>query len=418
MIQFSVTAKTQKTDCLIVPVFESQKLDIELKDLDKQCEGFLTRVLVSKDFDGKKGQSSLLYVQGETMSRVLLVGLGKESEVSIRTWKIAMGAAITQLQSKKITHVSVSLPDVLKKKFTTLVLARETLIAAEIANYSFDEYKKEDSRPTLVQTLHVVESQTKFHKEITAGLKEGSVIAEATNNTRHLGNTPPHIMTPTFLAAQAKKLEKLSDKISVKVLGQKEVEKLKMGCFLGVAQGSSLEPKFIIVEYLAGKKADKPTVLVGKGITFDSGGISLKPGDYLMDMKFDMLGGATVLGIIQSLAQLGVKKNIIGLIPACENMPSGTAYRPDDILIAMNGLSVEIVNTDAEGRLILADALCYAARYEPKEVIDFATLTGHCMIALGNERSGLFTKEKKLSHAIEDSSEEVGEYMWPLPLGE
>lgn len=418
MMKTSIFSKMQKTDCLIVAVFESEKLDAQLKDLDKQFEGFLSRVIASKDFDGKRGQMNLLYVQNKEVTRVMLVGLGKEQDTDIRRWKNTIGAAVISLQGKKIENIALAFPEYLKEKYGALVLARETLIAAEIADYSYDEYKQSDSRVTPIKNLDIIEVKEKLQKEIQKGLNEGAVIAHATNNTRHLGNTPPHIMTPAYLAQEAKKLEKVSDKVKVKILSQKEIEKLKMGCFLGVAQGSVLEPKFIIIEYRAGRATEKPTVLVGKGITFDSGGISLKPGDYLMDMKFDMLGGATVIGIIQSLAGLGIKKNIIGLIPACENMPSGNAYRPDDILVAMNGLSVEVVNTDAEGRMILSDALCYAARYNPKEVIDFATLTGHCMIALGNERSGLFTKNEKISEGIIHSSKTVGEQIWPLPLGE
>lgn len=196
------------------------------------------------------------------------------------------------------------------------------------------------------------------------------------------------------------------------------MKKLGMGCLLAVASGSQEEPKFIIVEYLAGKKNAAPTVLVGKGITFDSGGLSLKPGDFMIDMKYDMLGGATVLGVLCAAAALKLKKNIIGLIPTCENMPSGSAYRPDDILTAMNGKTVLVENTDAEGRLILADALCYASKYKPKEVIDFATLTGACMVALGNERSGLFTQSEEIAEGLDESARHVGEQLWRLPLGE
>lgn len=417
-MKYSVTAKIPKTDCLLVPVFESEKLDAELKSLDTQFGGFLTRVIDLKDFEGKKGQMNLLYVNESDVVRVMLLGLGKENDLDIRRWKQTVGSAVTSLQAKKIENIAINLPELLKEKYGEEVCARETLIAALIADYSYDEHKAKDAQVTHIKKFDIVETKEKLHKEILSGLREGEIIGSATNNTRHLGNTPPHIMTPEFLAKEAKKLEKVSEKITVEVLSQKEIEKLKMGCFLGVAQGSVLPPKFIIIEYMAGKKSEQPTVLVGKGITFDSGGISLKPGDYLMDMKFDMLGGATVIGIIESIAKLGLKKNVVGLIPACENMPSGTAYRPDDILVAMNGLSVEIVNTDAEGRLILADALCYAARYNPKQVIDFATLTGHCMIALGNERSGLFTQDESMCEDIESSSASIGEHMWRLPLGE
>ncbi len=418
MMKPSVFQTLQKTGCLIVPVFESEVLGSEFKILDKEFEGFLSRVIESKDFDGKRMQLSLLYVQNKDVPRILLLGLGKESEVDLRRFKHLVGTAITHLQGKKIEHVTISIPQLLKTKYSPARIALETYTAAEMANYAFDMYKQPDIQVTRVKDIHFIEPKKNLHKELLKGLKEGQIIAEATNWTRHLGNTPPHIMTPAFLASEAQRLSKENKNISVKILSRSEIEKLKMGCFLGVAQGSVLEPKFIIVEYHGGSAKQKPTVLVGKGITFDSGGISLKPGDYLMDMKFDMLGGATVLGTIKAIAALGVKKNVVGLVPACENMPSGSAYRPDDILIAMNGLSVEIVNTDGEGRLLLADALCYAARYNPKEVIDLATLTGHALIAIGNERSGLFTQNEELVQKLSTAANTVGEYLWRLPLGE
>ncbi len=418
MFKTALTSAVAKTDCLIVPVFESEKLDAQIKHLDQKYDGFLSRVIESKDFDGKVGQMNLLYLHKGDVVRVLLLGLGKEKECTLRRWKIAVGSSVTMLQAKKIQHITLSLPVYLQNEFGAQTVAEQTVVSAAVADYAYDEYKKQDARVTHVQTLHVFEENKKQHKAIEKGLADGGIIAEATNLARHLGNTPPHVMTPTFLAEQAKNLSKENKQIKVKVLGQTEIEKLKMGCFLGVAQGSVLEPKFIIVEYMNGKEKEKPTVLVGKGITFDSGGISLKPGDYLTDMKFDMLGGATVLATIRAAAALGLKKNIVGLVPACENMPSGTAYRPDDILVAMNGLSVEILNTDGEGRLILADALCYASRYNPKEVIDLATLTGHCLVALGNERSGLFTKDETLCQKLLGAAEGVGEHLWRMPLGD
>jgi len=418
MITSSVLQTLQKTGCLIVPVFESETLDSQLKELDKRFNGFLSRVIASKDFDGKRMQVSLLYVQDTDVPRILLLGLGKESEIDLGRWKHLVGTAVTHLQGKKVEELAISIPQLLKDKYSPSRMALETYAAAEVADYAFDMYKQKDAQVTPIKRLDFIEPKKNLHKDFLKGIKEGHVIAEATNFTRHLGNTPPHVMTPAFLASEAQKLGKENKNIKVKILSRPEIQKLKMGCFLGVAQGSDLEPKFIIVEYNGGSEKQKPTVLVGKGITFDSGGISLKPGDYLTDMKFDMLGGATVLGTIKAIAALGVKKNVVGLIPACENMPSGKAYRPDDILVAMNGLSVEIVNTDAEGRLILADALCYAARYNPKEVIDFATLTGHALISIGNERSALFTQNEEMCKKLTDAGAAVGESLWRLPLGE
>lgn len=419
MMQYSVLNAPRETDCLIVPVFENANLDKRLKELDKRFSGLLQFIVDSKDFEGKRMQTSLLYRQDETAPRILLLGLGKEEEVSIRNWKHAVGAAIIQAQSKKIKRLSFVIPKTLCDKIGPFKMAYETVIAAELGSYSYDAHKKQESRVVHFESFDFVEIEDKkMKKEMERGIDEALIVAEATNYVRELGNTPPHIMTPTYLAHEAEKLNKENKKISVEILSKSQIKKLGMGCFLGVAQGSKEEPKFIIMEYLAGKKNEKPIALVGKGITFDSGGISLKPGDYLLDMKFDMLGGATVMGVIRAAAKLGIKKNIIGLVPACENMPSGEAYRPDDILIAMNGLSVEVVNTDAEGRLILADALCYATKYNPKEVFDFATLTGHCLVALGNERSGLFTQHDQLAEKLSLAAQTVGEYVWRLPMGE
>ncbi len=255
-------------------------------------------------------------------------------------------------------------------------------------------------------------------KNLQTGIEEGFIIAGGVNFARHLGNIPPTIMTPTYLANEALQLAKANKNIKTKVLSEAEIEKLGMGCLLAVGRGSKHETKFIIVEYWGTDKDKKPSVLVGKGITFDSGGLSLKPGDYMIDMKFDMLGAASVLGAIKVLTDLKVKKNIVVLIPSAENMPGGDSYRPDDILTAMNGATVEIKNTDAEGRLILADGLCYATKYEPKEVIDLATLTGACMSALGLEKSGIFTPEDKIVEKMIDLGEAIGENLWRLPLGE
>ncbi len=350
------------------------------------------------------------YTGEKELPRILMLGLGKKSECSVRKLKHAVGAATIACQNKKVTKIAYLHGDESLRHLT---------VAMELAAYSYDEHKREDARVIPLEECQFVSPDSKKNpKEMKSAIEEGVALGQSINWTRTLANTPPSIMTPAFLAAEAKGLSRIHTNIQVKILGQKEIERLKMGCFLGVASGSQHEPKFIIVEYSGGKQKDAPTVFVGKGITFDSGGLSLKPADALIDMKYDMLGGATVLGIVRAAALLKLKKNIVALVPACENMPSGTSYRPDDILTAMDGKTILVENTDAEGRLILADALCYAATYHPKEVIDMATLTGHCCFALGNERSGLFTQHETLAQKLQETSATVGEQLWRLPLGE
>lgn len=419
MPKYELNSMVDRTDGLIIPLSEEMSLESQLEGVSGELMEMIRQVFETKDFEAKKGQSSLLYTGEEDIPRVVLLGLGKKMDMSVRRWKQSLGSAVISLQQKKTSQLSVFIPRAVIDLFGYEKTAYESVIAIETANYCYDDHRSSDARAVPIEAIDfllVVDAKQK--KEWQQGIASGKIVATAINTTRHLGNTPPSLMTPATLAKEAQKLSKTNEAVKVTVLGKKEIEKLGMGCLLAVASGSTEEPKFIIVEYLGGKKNDAPTVLVGKGITFDSGGLSIKPGDFMVDMKFDMLGGATVLGVLQAAAALKIKKNIIGLVPTCENMPSGSAYRPDDILKAMNGKTVLVENTDAEGRLILADALCYASKYKPKEVIDFATLTGACVVALGNERSGLFTQSEELAEKLDESSRLAGEQLWRLPLGE
>ena len=418
-MNITVSKEGQNTQCLILPMWKDLKLESFVKELDADLGGALSSVLKLKDFDGKPGQSAFVYTSNKKTPRILLVGLGEKKNMTVRRWKQVVGAAVLGSQKKKWTQLSVFLPAQMVKLFGAKKLASETAVAAHIAGYSYDEHKEKKTQVKHLKSVEfVADADARTVRSLAQGASEGEAIADAVNFTRSLGNTPPSVMTPTLLAKHAQDLAKEFPKVKVKVLKRPDMKKLGMGCLLGVSQGSELEPTFSIVEYKNGPKSQKPTVLVGKGITFDSGGLSLKPSAYMTDMKFDMLGAATVLGTIKAAAALGLKKNIVGLVPSCENMPSGSSYRPDDILINMDGKSVLIDNTDAEGRLILCDALSYARKLKPKEVIDFATLTGACLVAIGNERSGLFSPEEKMIEKLEKSSVEAGEQLWHLPLGE
>lgn len=417
---FRIASQVQPTDCLVVFAWEGEGFDETSRRHFAPWSGAVRTAHEMDDFAGKKGETVFLYMANTPAKRLLIVGLGKRDALHLMAYKQAIGTAIMALQSKQIERTAFVIPDHIYDKWDLLELGTQTAVATLLAQYSFDTYKTEQKAKVkpLVDVLLIANLDVEKKNIFEKGLYEGQILGESINAARELGNTPPSDLTPSYIANEVMKLDKTTPQLSVKILSRPEIQELGMGCFLGVAQGSAQEPKFIIIEYFAGEATEKPTVLVGKGITFDSGGLSLKPANYMVNMKFDMLGGATVYGVMKAISALGIKRNIVGLIPTCENMPSGTSYRPDDVLTAMNGKTVEIGNTDAEGRLILADALCYAKRYQPKEVIDFATLTGACVVALGQERSGLFTDERTLRDRLLKSSETVGEQLWQLPLGE
>lgn len=415
------TEELKPCDVVLFPVFEDQKVESELKSfgmLDARRKKIVD-IIELEEFKGKKFEKLVLHTEDEKHPRIMLVGLGKEKEYSVKKLRECIGAAFVQAQNKKWKKVSVVLTHVLKKKEMIEELGSLLVRAVEISTYAYDEHKTDkDARSVILEEVQFAGSSNSSEKKaFEKGIEHGKILAEGVNFARHLGNTPPSTMTPEYLANAAVDMAK-KNKIRTKILSKVEIQKLGMGCLLGVGQGSLHEPKFIIVEYWGAAKTQKPTVLVGKGITFDSGGLSIKPANWMSEMKYDMLGGAAVLGAIKVASELKLKKNIVGLIPAAENMPSGAAFRPDDILVAMNGKTVEILNTDAEGRLILADALCYAKKYEPAEVIDLATLTGACMGALGSERSGIFTPDDKMCEKLIEAGEGAGELLWRLPLGE
>ena len=279
--------------------------------------------------------------------------------------------------------------------------------------YKINAVKSKKVSQTIVKnTIHL---NSKYLKEAKFGLKLGQAIADGANLTKDLGNLPPNYCTPTYLGSVAKKIAK-DNQMKVKVLGKTEISKLKMGSFLSVAKGSREEPKFIVLEHMKGSKNQKPIVLVGKGITFDAGGISLKPGLNMDEMKWDMGGAATVLGVMHTVGQLKLPLNIVALVPSCENLPDGLAVKPGDVVTSMSGQTIEILNTDAEGRLILCDALTYAERYKPDSVIDVATLTGACVIALGHEASAVYSNLDSLADELISAGEKANDRAWHMPL--
>lgn len=403
--------QTYKTSCLVLAVYEKNKLSIAAHAADHAAQGAIARALKRGDMNGKAGQCLMLYdVTGLAAERVLLVGLGEAGKVGVKALKTATGAVMRQLDGGGASEVVMYLLD---EGVDNTVL--HVVLAAAEASYKFDETKsvsKPDAHPVKKVVLATENATTA--KAAQAALAVAKATASGVALTKRVGNLPANIATPTFLANEAKKLSKTG--IKVKVLERKECEKLGMNAFLAVAQGSAQLPKFIVLEYFGGAKSAKPTVLVGKGITFDTGGISIKPAPDMDHMKWDMSGAGSVLGVFKALSELKPRCNVVGLIPACENMPGGRAVKPGDVVKSMSGQTIEILNTDAEGRLILCDALTYAERYNPRAVIDIATLTGACVIALGTVVSGLYATTDELANDLIDAGQRTYDRTWRMPL--
>ena len=424
-MEFSIknsNPEKQRSDCVIVGVYESRHLSNAAQAIDESSVGYITSILKRGDMDGKLDTTLMLHnVPGTMSERVLLVGLGKEADFSDKQYCKAVRASVKALANSGASDVVSFLADLAVNELST---RRKVALQTEVtldATYKFDaiKKKKDDVKKAEVKkgiaTVTINVAQANEVKDGKLGLADGQALAAGVSLAKDLGNLPPNVCTPTYLAEQAQALGKKYD-FKVKVLEKNELEKLGMGSFLGVTQGSEEPPKFIIMQHLKGKKDQKPVVLVGKGITFDTGGISLKPGSEMDEMKYDMCGAASVLGTFKTIAEMNLPLNVIGLIPTCENMPDGRATRPGDVLTSMSGLTIEVLNTDAEGRLILCDALTYAERFEPSAVVDIATLTGACVIALGHHASGLFSNNDALAKELLEAGEASLDRAWQMPM--
>ncbi|MFT0171156.1 leucyl aminopeptidase [Paraburkholderia mimosarum] len=407
---------TGKSDCVVVGVFEAQTLSGPAFAIDSAIGGAIARVVKAGDIDGKAGSTLLLpEVSGIGASRVLLVGLGKQDTFGQKAYGDAVKAAWRAILGTKIAQATFTLAQLPVKERTGDWCVRAAILALRNETYRFTQMK---SKPDVAQRAFkrvIFSIDAAEEKAAKLAAKQATALANGMDLTRDLGNLPGNVCTPTYLAATAKKLAR-DWKLKVEVLGQRQIEALKMGSFLSVTKGSVEPPQFIVLHYEGASAKAAPVVLVGKGITFDTGGISLKPGEGMDEMKYDMCGAGSVLGTIRAVAEMGLKLNVIGIIPTCENMPAGNATKPGDIVTTMAGLTVEVLNTDAEGRLILCDALTYAERFKPAAVVDIATLTGACIIALGHHNSGLFSKDDALAGELLDASREANDPAWRLPL--
>lgn len=410
----SAAPEKLRTDCLLVGVYEGKKLTDLAKAVDAASDKALSAVLKSGDMEGKSGSTLLLrHLSGISATRVMLVGLGKVDEASLKTLRNSLRAAIKALPAG-VEHLATDLASLSVKKTTVQQRAAALAEVALDATYKVNAIKQASTEAHALQQLTLLVDKAD-QAAAEAGASQGASVGQGVALAKDLGNLPPNICTPTYLGKQAEKLAK-DYGFKVEVLDQAAIEKLNMGSFLGVTRGSEEPPRFIVLQHQQGKKSQKPVVLVGKGITFDTGGISLKPGADMDEMKYDMCGAASVLGVFKALGELKLPLNVVGLIPTCENMPSGRATKPGDVLTSMSGQTIEVLNTDAEGRLILCDALTYAERFEPAAVIDVATLTGACVIALGHHVSGLFANNDALAKALLAAGEQAGDRAWQMPL--
>jgi len=412
------TLAQAKTGVIVVGVFENKVMTAAAAGLDG--DGAITAAVKSGDISGKAGSTLLLRgVAGATAERVLLLGLGKEEPVTTKDYTTAVQALARTLSSLGAADALVALPfDRVRDREAGWAM-QALVLALRESRYRFDELKsRKDPAPAGVRKVTLVADASTVATG-RAVLVQAEALANGVELAKDLGNLPPNVCTPTYLANTAKKLAKQFG-FGVEVLDRKQMEALKMGSFLSVTNGTVEPPKFIVLKHQGGKAREAPTVLVGKGITFDSGGISLKPGAAMDEMKYDMCGAASVLGTFRAIGEIGLKLNVIGVIPTTENMPSGTATRPGDIVTSMSGQTIEILNTDAEGRLVLCDALTYVERFKPAVVVDIATLTGACITALGHHNSGLFTRHDDAHDALADALIAAGkatdDTAWRMPI--
>ena len=422
-MQFEVYAKglaTLSADCIVLGVFEDGEMPEETDAIDSASSGLLKKLLTRGDFSGRSGETLLLTeIPGITASRALLTGLGNRKSFGRKVWRRALSAAITAILRTRIASIAVAIDRPPLKELDDYYFGRAIAEIVGTALYRINDLKtgKKPKTPALHKVIAgpVRKGAT---DEAERGLAHGEAVAAAMSVQRDLANLPSNVCTPTYLADQARALGKQHTSLRVQVLDEAAIKKEKMGCLLAVSQGSHEPPRFIVIEHRAAKADNPPVILVGKGVTFDTGGISLKDPPNMDEMKFDMSGAAAVMATMSLVAKLRLPLRVIGLIASVENMPSGHAVKPGDIATSAAGLTVEILNTDAEGRLILCDALHYARRFNPGAVVDIATLTGACVVALGHHHSASIGNDQDLVQELVDAGVRADDRAWQLPLTE
>jgi len=420
-MEFSVksgTPEKQRSGCLVAAVFEPRKLSGVARQIDEVSGGALTAVLRRGDLDGRLGQTLLLHNLPKLPSeRVLLVGCGKEKEFNDARYREVTAKVVSALKDTGASEVTSYLTELDLRGRDIVWKVRQAVEVTEAALYRFEQMKSKPgngNRRALKRVVLAVPKRSDLGPGERA-IREAQAIAAGVKLARDLGNLPGNVCTPTYLAEQALALGKRFG-FPVTVLDEPQMRELGMGALLSVSRGSRQPPKFIALEYRGGPDGEAPVALVGKGLTFDAGGISIKPAANMDEMKYDMCGGASVLGTIQAAAELKLPVNIVGLIPSSENLPDGDANKPGDVVKSLSGQTIEVLNTDAEGRLILCDALTYAERYKPAAVVDIATLTGACVVALGHHASGLMSNNDQLARELLAAGRYTYDRAWQLPL--
>ncbi|WP_415034275.1 leucyl aminopeptidase [Azonexus sp.] len=417
-MEFSIKSgspEKQRCGCVIVGVFEQRQLSLPAELLDKASNGALSDILRRGDMTGKAGTTLLLHnLPGSLCERVLLVGLGKAKTFNAAAYISAIRLAVSTLAATHCSDAALFLSETQVSGHDIAWQLRQTACTALQAAYRFEQFKSEKT-PVNLRKLTLMIARRSEIAAAEQGLREGIAIGQGCAFSRDLANLPGNVCHPAYLADTARKLAD-DYGLSCEILETEAMAKLGMHALLAVARGSAQAPRLIVLHYRGGKKEAAPVVLVGKGITFDSGGISLKPGADMDEMKYDMSGAASVLGTLKAAASMALPINLTVIVPAAENMPDGNATRPGDIVSSLAGKSIEILNTDAEGRLILCDALTYAERFKPAVVIDVATLTGACVVALGHIATGLFSSKPNLARALLRAGEECHDRAWQLPL--
>jgi leucyl aminopeptidase len=415
----TIPPEQQPGPCIVLGVYESRRLSPAAEALDQVLGGRLKGILEKGDMDGKLGQTLLLYgIPKLRAERILLVGLGHARDFGDNELRKAVAASVKRLDETGSGRATSYLTGLEVKGRDLPGNVGQATLAAEEALYRFDRLKKKKD-PAPRRPLHEITWQVPAEHGDTAqdALQQAVATARGIALAKDLGNLPGNICTPTYLADQARELAERHPKLEVEVLEQADMEELGMGALLSVAKGSRQPPKLIVLQY-RGSEAGKPVALVGKGITFDAGGISIKPAQAMDEMKYDMCGAASVLGTVSAVADLSLPIHLVALIPSCENLPDGAANKPGDIVTSMSGQTIEVLNTDAEGRLILCDTLTYCERFEPDAVVDIATLTGACVVALGKHPSGLLGNHPSLNRELLAAGKQAGDRAWELPLWE
>ena len=407
--------KQSEVDALIIPMITGEGVP---KGLPKFAEQLISDAIARKEFSGKAREINHFLVPTvgkKGLRHLIFIGIGKANDIQSTDFGEVFGRAIRLAQAKKASTVGFWYRDVLEEQIESVRHLAEIIAEyGQMARYEFSEYFKK-KKPQVKQLTVYIENKAE-QKAIAQGLKIGSTIGKIVNDSRDLCNRPSNKLTPKDVSLFAKDAGKTDTKLQVKILGEKQMEKLGMGALLGVSQGSLQEGQFVIAEYWGAAKKDAPYVVIGKGVTFDTGGISLKPSSSMDEMKFDMCGGAAALGVVRAISALNLPINVVALVPAAENMPGQNAYKPGDVLVAKDGTTIEVLNTDAEGRLLLADALVYARDYKPKAVVDLATLTGASAVALHDAAAGMFTDDDELSAALDQGGKAAGDLVWRMPM--